>query len=88
MDPDRADKSQQAKTSQPEFDALEAAVEQAIAACDGDERASIRALVVANSYLVEHNGALSQELDYAWRWISPGFTRSTRKRRMKSDEPE
>jgi len=44
--------------------------------------------VVANSYLAEQNSALSQELDYAWRWISPGFTRSTRKRRMKSGEPE
>src|SRR4051794_12666719 len=30
---------------------LEAAVEQAIAACGGDHRATIRALVVANNYL-------------------------------------
>ena len=85
---DRSEKMQSAQTPQPEHDALEAAVEQAIAACDGDERATIRALVVANSYLAEQNSALSQELDYAWRWISPGFTRSTRKRRMKSGEPE
>lgn len=88
MDPQRAETSQQTESSQPEHDALEAAVEQAIAACDGDERATIRALVVANSCLAEQNGALSQELDYAWHWISPGFTRSTRRRRMKSGEPE
>jgi hypothetical protein len=88
MNPERAEKSE-AETTLPEpHDALEAAVEQAVAACDGDERATIRALVVANSYLAEQNSALSQELDYAWRWISPGFTRSTRKRRMKSGEPE
>jgi hypothetical protein len=68
--------------------ALEAAVAQAIAACDGDLKATIRALVVANNLLTEQNAALSQELDYGWRWISPGFTRSTRKRRMKSGEAE
>jgi hypothetical protein len=32
-------------------DELEAAVNQAIDACDGDMRATIRALVVANNYL-------------------------------------
>lgn len=89
MNPDRrAHASSEESTGQPTLEALEAAVEQAIAACDGDERATIRALVVANSYLAEQNSALSQELDYAWHWISPGFTRSTRKRRMKSGEPE
>jgi hypothetical protein len=30
---------------------LEAAVDQAIAACDGDIRSAIRALIVANDYL-------------------------------------
>jgi len=69
-------------------DALESAVEQAIVACNGDLRATIRALVVANTFLAEHNSALSQELDFAWRWISPGFTRSKLKRRMSSGEPE
>jgi hypothetical protein len=69
-------------------DALEAAMEQAITACDGDLRATIRALVVANGFLAEQNTALSQELDYAWRWISPGFTRSNLKRRMNTGEPE
>jgi len=32
-------------------DGLEAAVEQAIAVCDGDMRAAIRALIVANNFL-------------------------------------
>jgi hypothetical protein len=35
----------------PEPDALEIATDQAIAACDGDVRATVRALVVANSLL-------------------------------------
>jgi hypothetical protein len=39
--------------SQPEVDSgeLEIAADQAIAACDGDLRAAIRALIVANKYL-------------------------------------
>ncbi len=69
-------------------DALARAVEEAIATCGGDLRATIHALVVANSFLTEHNTALSQELDFAWRWISPGFTRSNLKRRMSSGEPD
>ncbi|MBV8838114.1 MAG: hypothetical protein JO000_16395 [Alphaproteobacteria bacterium] len=69
-------------------DALESTVGQAIAACDGDLRAAIRALVVANNFLTEQNTALAQELDFAWRWISPGFTRSKLKRRMSSGEPD
>jgi len=32
-------------------DDLEAAVDQAIAACDGDARATVRALLVANNFL-------------------------------------
>lgn len=34
-----------------EDDGLEAAVDQAIAACDGDMRSAVRALIVANNYL-------------------------------------
>ena len=40
-----------APNSQSDADQLEAAVEQAIDACDGDLRATIRALIVANDYL-------------------------------------
>jgi hypothetical protein len=68
--------------------ALEISVDQAIAACDGDLRATVRALVVANSFLNEQNVALSTELDYAWRWISPGYTRSTNRRKTKSEEAD
>ncbi len=56
----------------------------AIAACDGDPRATIRALIVANSFLTEHVDTLAKELDWAWHRISPGYARSTNKRRMKS----
>jgi hypothetical protein len=35
----------------PDADALEAAVDEAMAGCDGDLRATIRALVVANHFL-------------------------------------
>ena len=41
-------------SSQPKFeesDELEAAVDQAISACGGNMRATIRALIVANEYL-------------------------------------
>jgi hypothetical protein len=39
--------------SQPneQDDGLEAAVDQAIAVCDGDMRAAVRALIVANNHL-------------------------------------
>jgi hypothetical protein len=38
-------------TPQPEPDPLEVATDQAIAACDGDVRATVRALIVANALL-------------------------------------
>jgi|GEM_PF-517783 len=75
------------KHEEPAFD-LEAATDQAIAACEGDMRATVRALVVANNFLTAQNEVLSNELDEAWRWISPGYTRSTGRRRMKSGEPD
>ena len=40
-----------AQTEGPAEDELEAAVDEAIAACDGDLRATIRALIVANNFL-------------------------------------
>jgi hypothetical protein len=36
---------------QPESDLLEAATDQAIAACGGDARDAVRALIVANEFL-------------------------------------
>ena len=67
---------------------LNAAVTDAIGACNGDLLATIRSLVVANNFLLVQNEALSAELDYAWKWVSPGYTRSTQRRRMKSGDPE
>ena len=74
------------RSEQP--DDLDTAVNAAIAACDGDPRAAIRALIVANSFLTEQVDTLTKELDWAWHWISPGYTRSTNKRRMKSGDPD
>ena len=55
-----------------EFD-LEGAADQAIQACDGDLRATIKALIVANN-------ALTRELEHAWQQISPGYSRGQRTR--------
>jgi hypothetical protein len=45
---------------------LEAAVEQAIAACGGDLRATIRALIVANDYLESEVGELMKAVSRAY----------------------
>jgi hypothetical protein len=69
--------------------ALEAAVDAAIVACEGDLPAAIRAIVIANNFLTENNTALSQELDYAWRAGSRPVSRArSLKPRMTSGEPE
>ena len=59
--------------SVPTFD-LDAAAEQAIAACDGDLRAAVKSLIVANNYV-------TKELEFAWQQISPGYSRGKRTRR-------
>ena len=56
-------------TSQPapaDDDELEAAVEQAIAACEGDLRATIRALIVANQYLESEVAELMKAVSHAY----------------------
>ena len=45
---------------------LEAAVDEAIAACDGDMRATIRALIVANDYLETEVGELMKAVSRAY----------------------
>jgi|KBSMisStandDraft_5_1062788.scaffolds.fasta_scaffold3718863_1 hypothetical protein len=65
---------------------LNAAVNDAIGACGGDLLATIRSLLVANNFLMTQNQLLSTELDDTWKWVSPGYTRSTSKRRMKTGE--
>jgi hypothetical protein len=49
-------------------DALEVATDQAIAACDGDLRATVQALIVAN-------GLLEAELNDVYAAASKGFAR-------------
>jgi hypothetical protein len=56
-------------SSQPNFeesDALEAAVDQAISACGGDLRATIRALIVTNEYLETEVGELMKAVSHAY----------------------
>ena len=55
--------------SQPnaqDADELEAAVDQAIAACDGDMRSTIRALIVANEFLESEVGELMKAVSHAF----------------------
>jgi len=71
---------------QPESrgDDLEAAANAAIAACDGNPHAALHALIVPNSFRIEQVDTLTKQLDWAWHLVSPGYTRSTNWRRMKS----
>ena len=52
-------------SSQPD-DGLEAAVDQAILACGGDVRTTIRALLVANDYLEAEVGELMKAVSHAY----------------------
>ena len=45
---------------------LESAVDQAISACGGDMRATIRALIVANEYLETEVGELMKAVSHAY----------------------
>ena len=45
---------------------LETAVDQAISACGGDQRATIRALIVANEYLETEVGELMKAVSHAY----------------------
>ena len=47
-------------------DELEAAVDQAIAACDGDMRSAIRALIVASEYLESEVNELMKAVSHAY----------------------
>jgi len=47
-------------------DELEAAVDQAIAACDGDLRAAVRALIVANNFLESEIAELKKAVSHAY----------------------
>ena len=45
---------------------LESAIDQAISACGGDMRATIRALIVANEYLETEVGELMKAVSHAY----------------------
>ena len=62
-----------APSPQSQPDALEIATDQAIAACDGDVRATVRALIVAN-------GLLEAELSEVYAATSTGYGRSGTRR--------
>ena len=47
-------------------DELETAIDQAIAACDGDLRPTIRALIVANNYLESEVSELMKAVSHAY----------------------
>ncbi len=49
-----------------EDDELEAAVDESIAACDGDMRATIRALIVANNFLECEVSELMKAVSHAY----------------------
>jgi hypothetical protein len=55
-----------AKPDEPNGEALEAAVDQAIAACDGDMRAALRALILANDFLEAEVGELMKAVSHAY----------------------
>jgi hypothetical protein len=50
----------------PDDSGLEAAVDQAIAACGGDLRATIRALIAANNYLENEVAELMKAVSHAY----------------------
>jgi hypothetical protein len=52
-------------------DDLDLAVDQAIAACDGDLRATIRALIVANNFLESEVSELMKAVSHAYARAFP-----------------
>jgi hypothetical protein len=54
------------KLDAPDDDELEAEVDEAIAACGGDLRATIRALIVANKYLESEVSELMKAVSHAY----------------------
>ena len=61
-------------------DSLDAAVEQAIAICDGDVRAALRAALVANSFLADEVKRLTRAVSFGFARgrISPARTTSAK----------
>jgi hypothetical protein len=58
--------SSASEASAQDTEDLEAAVDQAIAACGGDMRATIRALITANNYLESEVSELMKAVSHAY----------------------
>lgn len=58
--------SSSSQSNEQDADELEAAVDQAIAACSGDMRSTIRALVVANEFLESEVSELMKAVSHAY----------------------
>ena len=56
-----------APNPQADADRLEAAADQAIAACGGDVRAALKAMIVANEFLESEVCELMQAVSHAYR---------------------
>lgn len=54
------------QADQPDDAGLEAVVDEAIEACGGDLRATIRALIVANNYLEDEVAELMKAVSHAY----------------------
>jgi hypothetical protein len=65
LDPDEVMPSSSQASIEDE-DGLEATVDQAIAACDGNMRSTIRALIVANEYLENEVSELMKAISHAY----------------------
>jgi hypothetical protein len=65
----------------PPEDEIEREVDEAIALCDGDVRAGLRATLIANSFMEARCTLLGQA-------ISAGFSRGKIRSRRKPKEPE
>lgn len=55
-----------APNPQGDADRLDAAADQAIAACDGDARAALKAMIVANEFLESEVCELMQAVSHAY----------------------
>ena len=60
------DMSSSSQSNIEEDDGLGTAVDEAIAACGGDMRSTIRALIVANEYLESEVGELMKAVSHAY----------------------
>ena len=67
--------SQTREATIPKPDRLEGATDQAIAACGGDARDAVKALIVANEFLVEQVAELQAAVSAGYCYRSPRTVR-------------